>query len=322
MSDITIFTGHVGLGLAQSRTSELFSIGQTEGCRIDQPFTRTKTAAVQRQRDAGDDPMKNMLRSEATWVTLVFLIATGAIVGTAPSFRTCMFTRDAHGVWSTVASYKECIGHFTDANANPIIAVFTVVLAISTILLWMATRRLYEAGERQLAHAERQFIATHRPRITVRHVQGPFTIMPDDKLGAAITFANVGQTDAEIVEFGCDLGLRKEDGLWVYPGIDGDAKPVKPLKMAPGDKHVFEAVAKSEPDEDRLDNDIAFLWKMSNQPEGSGRPPNPTFELCLVGDVRYRDATGTIRTTGFWRVFDPTTKRWIADREGGGEYED
>jgi hypothetical protein len=232
-----------------------------------------------------DGSIKKVLWSGSVWVTLAVPAITGLIVGTAPSFQTCIGSHGGHGFLEGLNTYKGCIGHFSHENADPIIAGFTVVLAVSTILLWMATRSLYEAGERQLKHAERQFIATHRPRITVRFVQGPIHAMPDDKLAAIITFANVGQTNAEIVAFGCDLGLRKEDGHWVPPGIDGEAKPVTPIKLAPGDKHVHEATVKGIKDDDSLDNDITFLWRMSNQHDEIGRPPKPTFELCLVGDV-------------------------------------
>ena len=128
--------------------------------------------------------MKKVFGSGSVWVTLVILVVTGLIVWTAPSFQTCIAKHDPQGFWSGVGTYRECVGHFIHENADPIIAAFTVVLAISTVLLWMATRGLYEAGERQLAHAERQFIATHRPRITVRFVQGPMHVMPEDRLAA------------------------------------------------------------------------------------------------------------------------------------------
>jgi len=74
--------------------------------------------------------------------------------------------------------------------------------------------------------------------------------------------------------------------------------------------------------EDDLNTDIAFLWRMATQKDVLGRDGKPTVDLCLLGEVRYRDAAGIVRHTGFWRVYDIERRHWIADKDSGGEYED
>jgi hypothetical protein len=196
--------------------------------------------------------------------------------------------------------------------------LFTGVLAFATVGLGAATVGLYRTGEKQIDLVNKTFIATHRPRIVVRHVQGPFRT-PEDRLLAWITFANIGPTEATIVAIGYDLGLWR-DGHWIATGIDAEPKPIDPLSLPSGGRHTVEVVAKEADGDDALDNDIAFLWRLWNQPAVVREGPSP--ELCVVGEVRYRDGNGIIRHTGFWRVFDSQRRRWIPNQEFGGEYED
>src|SRR5439155_17726172 len=86
---------------------------------------------------------------------------------------------------------EECKTWWERATTDPV-AVFTLVLAFSTIGLWIATVGLYLAGEGQLKLARQEFIATHRPRVIVRFVQGP---LADDNgyQFVGVTFVNVGE---------------------------------------------------------------------------------------------------------------------------------
>ena len=186
------------------------------------------------------------------------------------------------------------------------VLLFTIVLAYSTVRLWEATRGLQKSGEQQ-------FLATHRPRVVVRFVQGP-AMTENGGLATWITFANSGPNNAKIVSMGHDLGLRR-DGRWIATGIDAELKAVTPFTLGSGDRHTIEVPARQD---DIMDRDITTLWRSSRQAIVRDRH----VRLCLVGEVRYRDDNGTIRHTGYWRVFDPESDRWIPDNESGGEYED
>jgi hypothetical protein len=51
--------------------------------------------------------------------------------------------------------------------------LFTAILAVATIGLGIATVGLYLTGEKQIGLLHKQFVATHRPKVVVRFIQGP-----------------------------------------------------------------------------------------------------------------------------------------------------
>ena len=207
------------------------------------------------------------------------------------------------------------------------IAVYTLVLTLATVGLWFATNRLWRSGEKQVeilgqqtaivglqtdiaekAHAlERlQVIATHRPRIIIRFIQGPFK-NDNGQDFVWITVVNVGATNATIFEAGCDLvrRVRKIEWLGVYgwrrPGIDASPKEITPVTVKSGERFVLTATCKSQ------------VGKMGVL---------ETDEICAVGAVKYRDAIDTVRETGFFRVFEPANGRFIIEENEDGEYVD
>jgi len=87
-----------------------------------------------------------------------------------------------------IGEWLGCLGPFIDSNADPIIAVFTLILAIATIRLWISTNRLWEGAERSSERQLRAYVSCSMTFI------GSF----DEESLSHFKFiiANVGQTPA------------------------------------------------------------------------------------------------------------------------------
>jgi hypothetical protein len=178
-------------------------------------------------------------------------------------------------------------------HADAYVALFTFVLAVSTIALWWSTRRLWKATDFSVDLAQKEFIASHRPRVIVRFIQGPFV---DEENGAMrqfvwITVVNVGDSKATIQLIGADLARKlalrgTNDPEWVVPGLDAAPKPVTPVVLISGQRHTFKVSAK-----------IPFTDKEIFA------DAQDAHELCAVGAIRYSDDNGAVRETGFYRTF-------------------
>jgi hypothetical protein len=152
--------------------------------------------------------------------------------------------------------------------------------------------------------AREEFIATHRPRVIVRFIQGPF----HDDGGHEfmwLTFANVGETTATITAIGGDLARRNAStGAWRPPGLDASPKPVTPITLESGDRHFVTVTAKAPISDIELFGDATG-----------------TYELCAVGSVRYQDGNGRTRETAFFRT-NNGGEGFTASKTTEDEYED
>jgi hypothetical protein len=177
------------------------------------------------------------------------------------------------------------------ALATGFIAAFTAIL---TVVSWYQARLI-----------RKEFIATHRPRVIVRFMQGP--IYPDEGIELIwITVANIGDNDATIVEFGGDLARRNvEKKIWLVPGADGGPKKIDAIELKSGARHIFTVTAK------QAYTDAEILADAFD-----------TNELCAFGVIRYQDAIGTLRETGFFRVYDAKGERFVPSKRDEDEYQD
>jgi hypothetical protein len=234
---------------------------------------------------------------------------------------------------------------FIEHHDKSIVAVFTVVLAISTILLWRATQHLYEAGERQLTHFEKtaerqaqetgasiavarkaaeighlQFLATHRPRLRVRHV----TIPTPDYLGDPTLFfvhgapisgglvvVNVGGTKAKIIESRYRIYFTKGE----LPAIALEEEFRKNLLMPGQILEVGESCGTPindtivmEPPPPGVDAELRAFAR-----DG--------WKLYVMGQIRYQDEGGADRFMGFCRERQ-SSGRFRAVDDPDYEYED
>jgi len=176
------------------------------------------------------------------------------------------------------------VGWIRDPNNLTAISTF-IIAAFTIVLAWVGycQSRLIR---RSIDLARQEFVATHRPRILVRFVQGPFY----DENGLEfvwVTLVNVGETDATIVAMGHDLAKRKGRGGWLPPGLGADAKTVTPITLVSGQRLTIDAKAQVPTGDKEIFIDVM------EEPE-----------LCAVGCIQYRDGNGRLLETGFLRIHD------------------
>jgi hypothetical protein len=201
-----------------------------------------------------------------------------------------------------------------------LLAIFTALLVAFTYRLWKSTEKLWSAGEKQIRQmraislkqdirteeslrlAREEFIATHRPKVIVRFIQGPF--IENGGQFVWVTVCNVGVNKATIREWGGDLA-RRQGKTWLTPGADGGPNAIVPIVLISGQRHVFTVSAKTAyGDTQRL----ADTWE--------------TEELCAFGIIRYTDENDIIRETGFFRVYDRKSEAFVPSKDAEDEYQD
>jgi hypothetical protein len=155
--------------------------------------------------------------------------------------------------------------------------------------------------------AREEFIATHRPRVILRYIQGPFFNDAGHQF-IWLTFVNTGANDAIVEAFGGDLALRRdEDDTWEVPGLDASQKTIKPIVITCGQRHVFEVTGKYPAASDKA----IFHDAMREH------------QVCAVGSIRYRDGNGVARDTGFFRVLDDLGENFVlSEHDAEMEYQD
>ena len=197
-----------------------------------------------------------------------------------------------------IALKSRCVEQFIYAYRDATSAIATALIAIFTFTLWWTTSGL-------LGLTRSEFIATHRPRIIVRYIEwAGYTDEP--QAVAFVHIVNVGVSDATIEEFGGELARRDtKEKIWLTPGADGLPKPIEHFKLISGQRHKFIVPANTP----YTDQDIADDAMES-------------IELCVFGAIRYRDGSGIARETGFFRILDSESEKFIPSKDKGEEYED
>jgi hypothetical protein len=211
------------------------------------------------------------------------------------------------GILGVAASVAAAVLQFLEKYNGAVTAVATGVVAIFTIVLARVTGRQARLTRESIDLARQEFIATHRPRVVVRYIQGPFRD-DDGHRFVWITIVNTGANDAIIEQVGADLALRRdEDDRWETPGLDAGPKTVEPFVLTSGQRHVFTVTAKtSDATEEAIFRDA---WD--------------NHQLCAVGVVRYKDGNGIGRDTGFFRVLDDDGEKFVlSPHDAEMEYQD
>jgi hypothetical protein len=179
----------------------------------------------------------------------------------------------------------------------------TVVLAIATVALVIATVGLVVMAILQSRDTKASFIATHRPKVIVRFIQGPVV---DEKMTrfAYVNVVNVGVNPAIIEEFGGDIAYRNAYD-WLPPGLDASPKKVTPVTLASGQRHMFTVSARNPVTE----VDIFAESTLARF-------------ICIVGSIKYRDDQGVVRETAFFRTYDERNDTLIVSKKAEEEYQD
>jgi hypothetical protein len=202
----------------------------------------------------------------------------------------------------------------------------TFLLFVFTGLLWRETFRLskdaHQTGERQaeatsktldiagtqVALAVRQvdlaekqhglerfqFLATHRPRIVVRRVR-----MCDGTKGVTnveYMVANVGDTDATIIEISAMVVATGRAGLGAMPNYAEPAFP--PIALKSGESTVLTCA---------VPETVEFAIALAT----TRNVPSATL-LHFIGYIDYDDVNRTRRRTAFSRQYSYETERFLA----------
>jgi hypothetical protein len=146
-------------------------------------------------------------------------------------------------------------------------------------------KRTVSAAKAATELGNREFTATHRPRVIVRFIQGPFAD-EDKRQFVFITFVNIGESSATIKAIGAQLAMRRIDGVW-ESGVDAEPIDIAPIVLNSGLRHMIKMVAKNPLSE----------FEMFSDATGESK-------LCVVGRIEYVDDNGMRRETAFLRTCD------------------
>ena len=165
-------------------------------------------------------------------------------------------------------------------------AISTVVIAAFTIVLAVVGYVQARLIRKSIDLARQEFIATHRPRIIVRFVQGPVDNGKEPEF-VWVTIANVGEAPATITAIGYGLARRKGRNNWLPPGLAAGLQDISPTVLDSGGRLRFKVSAQGVTNEAAI---AASAWD-----DG---------ELCAVGQIRYQDGNGRRLEMAFLRVHD------------------
>jgi len=257
-----------------------------------------------------------MLKQLAAFFAILLVFSAAFILAEkqfSPLFQSCVSqesegqqtAKEGNGSLGAVTiPYARCTSRFVDAHGVGITALASLVIAAFTGTLWIATSRQGLLTFDSLEMARKEFISTHRPRVIVRFIQGPMHDAKGHEF-VSVTIVNVGANPATIEAFGGDLARRNSKGEWVPPGLNATPKNIHPVTLISGQRHTFTVTAKTP----HTDAEIAA-------------DTLDEHELCAVGAVNYRDGNRVSRETGFFRIYDETSKRFIAPNNTEFEYQD
>jgi hypothetical protein len=191
---------------------------------------------------------------------------------------------------------------FLQTYNSAITALATVAIGVFTCFLVKVTNRQARLTRTAIELGTREFLATHRPKIRIRYIEGPPVTNEIPVPTAIIVAANVGNTDAVIVGSGIASFIQ---------GNNFDADPKEMTRMiVPCGSEARITVSGTE----RLTaTQLAQIGVRS-------------ATLRMFGIIRYEDGNKTVRNTSFYRVYDPTYGRFTRAREhdhyAEREYED
>jgi len=232
------------------------------------------------------------------------------------------------------------------ARYTLLLAAFTAVLAISTIGLWLTAigsgrkqssdmERMADIAEKQMLIAGRQtdiqqkqhaigrlqFLATHRPRLRVRHVsliaQGDVIGHPTlffangNKIKGSLVVVNIGGSKAMIIETRYRIFFTKT-GLPTSAPYDENFRsdlllPGQTLDIGESCATPIEDEIVMEPEKGE-DRDIRQFDREE-------------WQIYVMGQIQYQDEGGANRFMGFCRKRKPTG-RFLPVKSPDYEYED
>lgn len=236
-----------------------------------------------------------------------------------------------------------------EASSNGIsdwlLALFTALLVVVAVLQWITMRgHAHElgviAGQIRTAltetmkaataardsadTAQRTYIASHRPKLTIRFVMliNEIAEAGDMQMSGSFQVFNVGDSAAKIrasyseVIFGDSLPPRSTSYSESMGELSGE------IELLSGQSQTI-SFPTGEPRRLEQDERMAIRRRLADARTNPITATNwPWNNLFVVGWIKYVDESGKTRKTGFCRKYDFLTKRFAVCNDYDYEYED
>lgn len=207
------------------------------------------------------------------------------------SYQTCQIERaqnegasDKANFGKKIAYFFVCEGVTLDDNADLLTALATLAVAGFTLTLWLTSGEQARLTREAIDLSRAEYIATHRPRIRVRWVGGPYN-GPNDLCRFEVAIVNVGEGPALVTDCWIGTGIVDNQGCTTWPIDIDDSEPTYDIALKPGEIHKFERLTKAPIPERAWERMREFTSE----------------RLVLEGRFTYRDDAGLERTTSFIR---------------------
>jgi hypothetical protein len=184
-------------------------------------------------------------------------------------------------------------------------AAATVVIAIFTITLWRSTDALGEATDKQLKLTERALKLDQTPRLRIYQIAVP--IESDKPLIGELIILNEGALAAKIKTGTCLIYPRRGPLPQIHPTRDNE-----------GHNELFDqfpCFAAGEVQRWMLKGPSLSAEIVKNIKNGSD-----DWALYVIGLIRYDDELGHLHHTLFCRKYDPSTQRYMKEKDSDYEY--
>jgi hypothetical protein len=192
-----------------------------------------------------------------------------------------------------------------DWTPEAITAAATVVIASFTVVLGIATGLQYRAVMAQVRLARDEFNATHRPKIEVLSFEPLLEGLEEEKIQVFFTYVNRGASLATIVEIATKI-VTNNDRNPLRPGVILDRCKIRNTILESGERHEW-----------TVDSNILLSHhKWRAEPDA----PKEGYVVRCVGCIRYADARGTKRETGFCRRLSGDGTQWFVEQNSDYEY--
>jgi hypothetical protein len=186
--------------------------------------------------------------------------------------------------------------------------LFWAIVALSVIVLFQFFAFAWQGVQlrRAVKAANDEFVSTHRPKLIVREAYCPLPPPDGACVSIFVTIANIGETDATIVESAVGFDLVTEKRYVCAPRCDkerNDLDVAGPIR--PGEAHKFTVTSATR------------MWDA----QAKSTYADPALGFFLVGSVAYKDMIGIRRQVAFWRKYDPASRRFVRDHRNENDYE-
>ncbi len=206
------------------------------------------------------------------------------------------------------------------AVSSVALAAITLALAVFTFLLWLSTRSLSKEAIKTSSRQYREmkesldiakesitltrngFFATHRPKIIAHAFE--HDVDDQGEIRPILTYVNTGSSSATVTMISATIILT--DKLRTGTQMSGKCLDVV---INPGEFKTF-TVQSGIPNN-------SFV--VENIKKGRSQGDVSNIYIC-VGEIYYRDNTGTNRVTGFCRKFDNAAGSWVIFEATNYEY--